>query len=123
MKNLKIFFSLFILAFALNSCGINMALFTHKNGSVTQVQLAKKNFKVLERVTGSATATYYLGVGGMKNRDLINIATLEMEKKANLTGTSKALINITTDVHKGGVPLFYNKITVTVSAQVIEFTE
>lgn len=123
MKNLKIIFSLCILVVSLTSCGINMALFTNKNSNVTHVDLTKKNFKVLERVTGTASATYYFNVGGMKNKDLINMATADMVTKANMTGTSKALINTTTDVHKGGVCFLYNKITVTVSAQVIEFTE
>ncbi len=123
MKNLKIILFLSILAISLTSCGINMALFTDKNSNVTHVELSKKNFKVLERVTGKSSATYYLSVGGMKNKDLINMATADMVAKANLTGTSKALINTTTDVHKGGVCFLYSKITVTVSAQVIEFTE
>jgi hypothetical protein len=123
MKNLKIIFGLLILAISLNSCGINMALFTNKNSTITYVELSKKNFKVLGRVTGTATATYYLGFGGMKNKDLINMATADMVAKANLTGTSKALINTTTDIHKGGLPFLYHQITVTVSAQVIEFTE
>jgi len=123
MKKTTIIIALCILAVSLNSCGINMALFTNKNSNVTHVELSKKNFKVLERVTGTASATYYFNVGGMKNKDLINMATADMEAKANLTGTSKALINTTIDVHKGGICMLYNKITVTVSAQVIEFTE
>src|SRR3954467_10784020 len=120
MRNLKIILALSILAFSLNSCGINMALFTNKNSNVTHVELSKKNFKVLERVTGTSSATYYFNVGGMKNKDLINMATADMVAKANLTGTSKALINTTIDIHKGGICMLYNKITVTVSAQVIE---
>ncbi|MEO9871428.1 MAG: DUF6567 family protein [Ekhidna sp.] len=45
-----------------------------------------------------------------------------MVNKAELTG-SRALVNIMTEEHIGGVPPFYYKRTINVSAHVIEFTE
>lgn len=46
-----------------------------------------------------------------------------MMSKANLLNTSKAVINIVTEEHVGGVPPFYFKRTVTVSANVVEFVK
>jgi len=44
-----------------------------------------------------------------------------MLEKANLLGSAKAIINIVTEEHLGGVPPFYMVRTVMVSANVIEF--
>jgi hypothetical protein len=107
----------------LNSCGLNMGFLTDKTRSITHVELTKKNFKVLDRVSGTSSATYILGFGGMKNKDLTEMAMTDLLSKANLNGGAKALANTTIDVHKGGLPLFYSKITVKISAHVIEFTE
>jgi hypothetical protein len=106
-----------------NSCGLNMGFLTDKTRSITHVELTKKNFKVLDRVSGTSSATYILGFGGMKNKDLTEMAMTDLLSKANLNGGAKALANTTIDVHKGGLPLFYSKITVKISAHVIEFTE
>jgi len=125
MKPTKIILGIALLAstFLLNSCGINLGLLTDKTRTITNVELNKKNFKVLDRVSGTSSATYVFFVGGMKNKALIDMATNDMLSKANLTGGAKALTNTTLDVHKGGLPFIYQKITVTVSATVIEFTE
>lgn len=107
----------------LNSCGINMGFLTDKTRTITHVELSKKNFKVLDRVSGTSSATYVLGFGGMKNKDLTDMAMNDLLSKANLNGGAKALANTTVDVHKGGLPFFYSKITVKISAHVVEFTE
>jgi len=44
-------------------------------------------------------------------------------KKANLMSSSKALINIVSEDHLAGVPPFWFRRTITVSAHVIEFTK
>ena len=46
-----------------------------------------------------------------------------MLENANLIGSSKALINMTTEVHKLQVNPFFARKTITVSAHIIEFTE
>lgn len=56
----------------------------------------------------------------MNKKQLYENAYSDMVKKADLTG-SRALINIVTEEHVGGVPPFYYTRTVTVSAHVIEF--
>jgi hypothetical protein len=106
----------------LTSCGINLALFNCKSPTITTVNLESNNYKVIGRVSGTSTMTYYLGVGGMKNTQIVENATNDMLAKANLNEGSRALVNQVVDIHKGGIPFFYSKITVTVSANVIEFT-
>ncbi len=105
-----------------NSCGINSAILINQNQSQTQVQLSSQNFKVLERVSGSAEVKYILLFGGTKQKQLYAQAYAAMLAKAGLTG-SKAIANIVTEEHIGGVPPFYYKRTITVSAHVIEFTK
>ncbi len=105
-----------------SSCGINHAYIYNQNLNTTHVQLAGNNYKTLERVTGSAEVEYVLFVGGMKKRQLYENAYADMVKNANLMTSSKALVNIVTEDHVGGVPPFYYKRVITVSAHVIEFT-
>lgn len=125
MYSKKIFLGVALLigSLSLNSCGLNMGFLTDKTRTVTHVELTKKNFKVLDRVSGTSSATYILGFGGMKNKDLTEMAMTDLLSKANLTGGAKALVNTSIDVHKGGLPFLYSKITVKISAHVVEFTE
>jgi hypothetical protein len=125
MKKRTLTLGLLLLAttLLLNSCGLNMGFLTDKVRTSTHVDLSKKNFKVLDRVSGTSSATYVLGFGGMKNKDLTDMAMNDLLSKANLNGGAKALANTTVDVHKGGLPFLYSKITVKISAHVIEFTE
>jgi hypothetical protein len=78
---------------------------------------------VLERVSGSAEIDYLFFIGGISRKQLYENAYADMMKMANLMSSSKALINIVTEDHVGGVPPFYFKRTITVSAYVIEFTD
>jgi mitochondrial fission protein ELM1 len=66
---------------------------------------------------------YLYLIGGMNKKKLYENAYSDMMNKANLLNTSKAVINIVTEEHVGGVPPFYFKRTVTVSANVIEFVK
>jgi hypothetical protein len=86
------------------------------------VQLSGNNFKVIDKVMGTAEVTYILGIGGLDTRQLYQNAYSAMQDKANLTGSSKAIVNVITEEHLGGVPPFYYKRTITVSGYVIEFT-
>ena len=105
------------------SCGMNSALILNHNQNNTQVQLASNNFKVLDKVMGTAEVTYICMIGGLDTRQLYQNAYSAMVDKANLTGGSKAIVNIVTEEHIGGVPPFYYKRTITVSGHVIEFTK
>ncbi len=107
----------------LNSCGINSAMMVHQNQNSTQVHLTSNNYRVVEKVSGSAEVEYILLIGGMNRTQLYKSAYADMVNKTDLTAGSKALINIVTEDHIGGVPPFYYKRTITVSAHVIEFTK
>lgn len=119
---LTIVFGITLLVFV-SGCGSNLGFLSDRARTITEVELGSKNFKVISRVSGTASATYYLGFGGMKNQDLLEMAMTDLLSKAELEGTSRALVNQLVDVHVGGFPLIYSKITVKISAHVIEFTE
>jgi len=89
----------------------------------TEVQLNQKNFKVIKSVTGEASASYILGFfGGPSKQNLFDQARRDMIKKAELVGTSNAVINITTDIQVNW-NLIKVKKTAYVSAEVIQFTQ
>ena len=119
----KVFFTIitiFTLSF-LSSCGVNHAFLFNHNQNSTQVQLGSNNFKVVDQVSGSSKVSYVLAIGGVNKKQLFKDAYSEMVKSANLAGP-KALINVVTEEHLGGLPPIFYTRTVTVSAHVIEFT-
>jgi hypothetical protein len=122
MKKTVIYSLLFSLATFLNSCGIGHAYVTNHNQNATEVHLSANNFKVIDQVSGSSAASYLLTIGGMDKKQLYENAYSAMLKKANLLNGSKAIINVMTEEHFSGFAPFYVKRTVTVSAQVVEFT-
>ena len=118
MKKIVLFSALALL---LASCGVTRELSHNVNNHTTQVVLAKNNFKVVEHVKGEASNQYLLIIGGGK-RALVEKARAKMLQNANLVGSSRAVINETVESYWIfiGVGIQY---TVTVSADVIEFTE
>ncbi len=123
MKNLKIAMALLLVTFLFQGCGIHTALVGNLTGNMTSVELSKKNFKVVERISGSSDATYIMGIGGLSHKALIEKARADMLKGTDLTGSSKAIVNMTVEEHLASYLIFYVKRTVTVSAHVVEFTE
>ena len=123
MKTIKTTLVTIVVSVLLSSCGMNSALILNHNHNNTQVNLSSNNYKILDKVSGSAEVEYILMIGGLDKRQLYENAYSAMLSKANLTGGAKALINIMTEEHVGGVPPFYYKRTITVSANVIEFTK
>lgn len=122
MKNLIItMLALSSMAVLTSSCGVSSALELNQHNSVTNVTLCEANFKVAGRVKGSASQKYILMIGGINKTGLYATAKSELMNNAGLTGSSKALVNITAEEHTAGVPPFYIKRTVTYSADVIEF--
>lgn len=122
MKKISIYSMLLFLATFLGSCGVSTALVTNHNQNATEVHLTGNNFKVIDQVSGSSEAAYVLAIGGMKKRQLYENAYSAMMKKANLLNGSKAIINVMTEEHFSGFAPFYVRRTITVCAQVIEFT-
>lgn len=120
-KAFKVFMLLLVLA--LNSCGINKAWIFNQNQNTTQVHLSKNNFKVVGEVQGNASAGYVLFFGGAQKKQLYAAAYGKMLENADLPGGCRALINVLTEEHIGGVPPFYYQRTVSFTAQVIEFID
>ncbi len=123
MKKLSIPVFAIIFVVALNSCGVNHAFVVNTNNNSTQVSLSQANYKVIGKASGSADVSYVLIFGGAKKNQLFANAYARMVDKADLSSGAKALTNIVTEEHVGGVPPFYYTRTITVSASVIEFTK
>ena len=122
MKKIGIYTVLLMLTAFLSSCGIGHALVTNHNQNATEVHLSGNNFKVIDQVNGSSETSFVLAIGGMNKRQLYENAYSTMLKKANLLNGSKAIINVMTEEHVSGFFPFFVRRTITVSAQVIEFT-
>ena len=122
MKKIGIYSALLLIAITLNSCGIGHAYVTNYNQNATEVHLSQNNFKVIDQVSGSSETSYVLAIGGVDKRQLYENAYSAMLKKANLLNGSKAIINVMTEEHVSGFAPFYIRRTITVSAQVVEFT-
>lgn len=111
-----------VLVAALSSCGVSGAYVLNHNQNATQVTLSSNNFNVVGKVKGTSEASYVLFVGGLKKKRLYENAYTDMVTTANLEG-SQAIANVIHEEHFGGVPPFFIKRTVTVSAHVIEFID
>jgi hypothetical protein len=124
MKNMfKLSLGIVLAASLLSGCGFHAGMTRNVNNSNTQVELSRKNFKVLERVSATSTNIYIMGFGGLANKSLIEKAKQEMYAKANLAGSAKAIVDITVEEHQSIITPLYRQKTVTVSGHVIEFTE
>lgn len=122
MKNFKILLLIVFVLPLLQSCGVNQALVLNHNQNNTQVQLSEANFSNVGKVMGTDSVSYVLVFGGMKKKQLYARAYAAMLEKAELGKGSRAVVNVITEEHLGGVFPFYYKRTLTVSGQVVEFT-
>ena len=117
-KSLVVILALGMLA----SCGLSTNLPTNSNQNTTEVVLSGNNYKVIKQVKGEVKATYVLGIGGNKKRDIIAQSRKLMLEDAELVGKARAIINENVDVHvKYG--LFTTKFTITSSGYLIEFID
>ena len=107
----------------LSGCGINSGLVNQYsvNGANSNVVLQKKNFKVLETVSGESSDSYLFFIGGHK-QNLVAKAKQNMIDNARLYGTSKAIINVTIEEHAVFKFVYIERI-ITVHGTVIEFLE
>jgi hypothetical protein len=106
----------------LSSCGMNYAVTGNYNLNMTQVQLGNNNFHVVDSLTGSSSVSYVLFIGGLSADQLYHNAYAEMMKKADLKSGSRAIANVVTEEQVAGFVPFYFTRTITVSANIIEFT-
>lgn len=105
-----------------SSCAIHNGLTSNSNLHNTEVVLSKKNFKIIARIKGEAQATYVFGIGGLSRSALIAEAEEDMFSKADILGGSKAVINETVEIKNTFFLIVWiNKVTV--SANIVEFTE
>ena len=120
MKKLLIM-SVVALGLLCSSCGISRSATSNTNLTQTEVQLTKKNFRVVGTVSGESTQNYWLGIGCMAKKSMDETAISDMYKNANLTG-SQAIIN-TNVSHKNKLILIYNQAKAIATGTIIEFTE
>ena len=121
MKFLKLFFVLIPLS-GLMSCGTSLTATKNVTHANTNVDLSKKNFVVLGNVSGSSNNWYLFGIGGLISKNLLGEAYRNMERKANLNGTSRVIINVTYDTHLTWI-LIYSHYKITATGTVIEFID
>lgn len=121
MKRISGLLALSFIGLLASSCGVGTAIVLNQNQSNTQVLLNSANYKVVDKVSGSAEVEYVFLIGGIRKKQLYNNAYSAMVEKANLVGSPKALTNIVTEEHVGGFAPFFIRRTITVSAHVIEF--
>lgn len=119
-KNLFVAFSL-IAMIHLTSCGISNPMSYNLNNHNTEVNLSRNNFKVIKTVTATDKATYFFGFGGTVKKALYANCRARIVQDAGLEGSAKALVNETVETHFSNM-VFITTITITVSAQVVEFT-
>jgi len=104
-----------------SGCGVHNALVTNTNNNVTNVELSSDNYRVIQKVSGEATATYVLGIGGLSKKTLVENAKSKMFQEADMEGKARAIVNIVTETYYKTFLGFYTERTVTVSGYVVEF--
>lgn len=121
----KLVLSISVLSLLLfiSSCGVHQAVTANHTANNTEVQLSKKNYVIVGKVTGSSNAQYVLGFGGIANKSLLSKARADMYEKAKLEGTSKAIINETIETHVTMIQPLYMQKTLTVSGYIVEFKD
>ena len=119
----KTYIPIFILSLLISSCAIHLGKTSNVNNHTTTVVLSRNNYKIVQNVTGEVQATYFFGlIGGLSRKNMLAAARAKMLSKVNFEGSSKAIINENFEI-KHSMNLIVRKMKVTVTAQIIEFTE
>ncbi|MDR0766731.1 MAG: hypothetical protein LBF09_07360 [Odoribacteraceae bacterium] len=121
MKTIVTIFAIVLAASGLSSCAFHNGLTSNVNQHATQVVLSRNNYKIVQKIQGSASSLYVLGFGG-SYKSLIAEARSKMLDKAGFIGTTRAVINETIEINKEFCLMTYSR-KVTVSAYVVEFTD
>ena len=122
MKNYYKLFTILFVSLYLSSCVSLLDL--HDNYGRSEVHLTQANFKVVDKVSGSATVTYILGFGGNKANSLVGKARSNMLRKVDMIGKSMGIVNETIEYKDQYIlgSLIYRR-TYTLSAHIVEFTK
>lgn len=121
MKKRSLWLAASLLILVLSGCGINATMLSNLNTTQTVVELGEDNYKIIERVEGSASDTYLFLIGGFRTKNLYNQAMADLMSKADLSG-SRALVNVVTEQHIESY-IVYAKVSITTSAHIVEFTD
>lgn len=121
MKKLTFASAALIFTMVATSCGVSSAVYVNHNQSATQVVLSSNNYKVVEKITGSAEVSYVFLIGGTNQRQLYENAYSDMVKKANLVSSPRALVHVVNEENYRGFFPFYFTRRVTYTAHVVEF--
>ena len=84
--------------------------------------LSQNNFRVVGQASGTVSGTYVLGMGSLRKKALQANAIDEMLKNAKLTG-SQAVVNTSVKQTVKMITPFYVKVTMTATANIVEFTD
>jgi hypothetical protein len=122
MKSFVNSFFVTVIVLSLSSCyGTHVGVGTNVNNNTTMVVLKSNNYKVIQKVSGTASGVTFMGVGGAFQA-LVENARGDMLRTAGLIGSSRAVINETVETNLKYYLGFVHVKTVTVSGYVIEFT-
>jgi hypothetical protein len=111
-----------IISVLLNGCaGI------HSGTMLNSVALSSPNFTYVKRnIQGTSTATYFLGIGGLKRQTLVEEAKQDMlfTETGSVLSENQALANVTINFKTTYLVFgLYVKVTCTVGADVVQFIE
>jgi hypothetical protein len=118
---MKKFYFLIIVLFFISSCKSTFYKLDYSQVNQTQVVLSGANYNVLGSFTGSATEKKMkMTIRNMEG--LLATAKANLLAKARSAGVemegSRALVNVTSDIIENN-----KMVTVTISAEIIEFTK
>ena len=122
MKRLLIVASFCLAVLSVSGCGVSNGLTFNQNQLQTNVVLSQNNFIVVKNVSGEASATYIIGIGGYKAAETKASAMNQMIQNANLSG-SQAIVNASVSMHEKTDLGIYTKVTAYATGTVIEFYE
>ena len=122
MNMKKLVVLLVSIIFIFSGCAFHQSLTANLNNHTTEVVLSKNNFEVVKRVQGESKALYVLGIGGLSEEAMVAKARANMMSKADMVGSSKAIINETFEIKHSFFPLI-RQYKVTVSGHVVKFTD
>jgi hypothetical protein len=94
----------------------------HSGSLQNSASLSQANFDYVKKgITGSSSATYIFGIGGNAKSKISDEARKDMLAK-NPLNSNQALANVTQDVKNASVLGFlYNRMTLSITADVVEF--
>tara|TARA_B110000503_G_scaffold139824_1_gene229160 strand:- start:763 stop:1131 length:369 start_codon:yes stop_codon:yes gene_type:complete len=113
-------FAIVVLVMITSCSSYRPAVYNFTN-SETQVVLSENNFETNGRVSGTVTARYIFGIGGLLRKGLAGEATTKMYDEANLTG-SQIIIDKHIEFRTSNfIPGIWGSIKATATGTLIEF--